>query len=121
MTTPVDIDKLKELLAKASAGPWQLYIPDDGSGAAVIKRHYEVEGGARVTDWPAVCNCGTLPKSANAALIVAIVNAAPALITKAERVDALTEVLERARLIVPEHCYNWHVAARNALSPKESE
>lgn len=128
MTTPVDIDKLKELLPKATALPWEesdgergpnFYLeirgPYDGDVNGDTGQHIVV-GGEPI--------CSFLDNERDyqdCALVIAAVNSLPALIAKAERVDALMDLVRRAQLNVPQYYVEWHEAARNALSPKESE
>jgi hypothetical protein len=50
-------------------GPWEAWPTPDGSVA--VRKQYRDEQGRRVTTWPAVCGCNTLPNEANAALIAA--------------------------------------------------
>lgn len=131
MTTPVDIDKLKELVSRASSLPWQMSgsrsrrpitlgrdtsthsIGPDGDAVAIVF-HNDKTGLGFI----------------DGKLIEAAVNALPALIAKAERVDAMTEVVRAveevakggadtvAFLVELNRIANL---ARNALSPKESE
>jgi hypothetical protein len=82
------IERLRGLLAKASDLPWEVYVPEDGTGAACVKRVTDDADGSRRTDWPAVCNCNTLPNADNAALIVEAVNNLPALLTRLEALQA---------------------------------
>lgn len=131
--TPVDIDKLKELLAEATPGPWE-YRPYEYDDWGYV-RGPEVEmsfgpckpivaiarEGGNEEDYSEHRQNKTDPYAPNAAIIVALVNAAPALIAKAERVDALMDLIRRAQLNVPQYYVDWHEAARNALSPKEPE
>lgn len=105
----IDLDKLKELVAKATSGPWHHEQILSADGVFVVR------DGIRS---PLSEVCHDVGNDHDAALIVALVNAAPALIAKAERVDALTEVVERAQQILSKNYQNWHLAARNALSNK---
>ena len=147
MTTPVDIDKLKELLAKCdpeSANPceqcggygeWFAHSPDCHNDSCALA--------CGIDD----CNGQVEPCYCQDKLLAAAQISLPALIAKAERVDAMTEALrpfaqvaegevyklfaQEARLtftlcrpdgkrfcFINAECFD---AARNALSPKESE
>jgi len=97
------IAELRGLLAKASKGPWKLYVPDDGTGAACVKRVTDEPSGSRRTDWPAVCNCNTLPNADNATLIVTAINALPTLLDRLEAFHAKPVVGET----LDEACKPW--------------
>lgn len=104
----LDLDKLKELLAKATPVPWEaqgtqregedrgvgiiglrlddhgvpMFTPTNGIVAAALPCPIEIDA----DDYERV--------EANAALIVAAVNSLAGLIAEAERVDALTQALD---------------------------
>lgn len=101
--TPVDIDKLKELLAKATKRPWVKFHSIYGDDVIAImkgKRPPEGERWKEIIAWTGF-DASDVPKRyrhENAELICAAVNSLPALIAKAERVDALDWLSGQTRL-----------------------
>ena len=94
MLTPEKIEELRGLLAKATPGPWKNHLVDDTT--IVASNGFEIG-----TTWPggSVYNGFVDPAEQheiNAALIVAMRNAIPALLDAASRAreDALREAIE---------------------------
>lgn len=93
MTTPtqrVDVARLSELMAKATPGPW---TTGEGDPQSILSEH----------NWTCIAQANTVfvdTADANAALIVAAVNALPAMLQQlAEReaeVEALRHAVERS-------------------------
>jgi len=77
-----DINALRKLLAEATPGTWRLRHLSDGEPIVVMPDSED----------------STVLTEANAALIVAAVNALPALLSRLERLEA---VAEAARVIWP--------------------
>lgn len=89
MTAP-DLDALKELLAKATPGPWKISLTDDTSIINADRREVCTADGDYNSpdDWPLM--------EANAALIVAAVNSLPALLSERDALRAGLEHLANA-------------------------
>lgn len=123
-----DLDKLKELLEKATPLPWRQGAYDMSQIAVDGELHANgfskkiATTGAK-EDWR-----GVVRQADDAALIVAAVNSLPALIAKAERVDALMVALRNhgkhdglcARIGGYGYCSCGLEAELDALSPKSA-
>ncbi|HEY4720774.1 MAG TPA: hypothetical protein VII92_02935 [Anaerolineae bacterium] len=95
-----ELDELEALLAKTSPKPWVLmYSRHSGGGATVqISDSADHTNESAIVHWMGF-DAGDKTwkqKIANAALIVALRNAAPDLIASARREQKLREVLEQA-------------------------
>lgn len=96
MLTPEKIDELRRLLAKATPGPWKNHLVDDTT--IVASNGFEIG-----TTWPggSVYNGFVDPAEQheiNAALIVAMRNALPALLDRLEKAEGeLAEAREDVR------------------------
>lgn len=87
MMTPERIKELRDLLAKATPGPWRRTDSDDP--------HWLCE--VRAPDGGFITFCGTNTGQADAALIVAAVNALDELLTDYENHRALAQRADRMR------------------------
>lgn len=94
MTTPIDVKALRELLAKATPGPWQ----------SIDNVIFSVEPGG---PHPLEGNC------ADGALIVAAINALPALLDAAEDRERLSAGLGAALRWSYDTSVREHVADRD--------
>lgn len=96
MLTPEKIEELRGLLAKATPGPWKNHLVDDTT--IVASNGFEIG-----TTWPggSVYNGFVDPAEQheiNAALIVAAINALPALLDRLEKAEGeLAEARENVR------------------------
>lgn len=85
-----DIKALRELLAKATPGPWFDQSNEDYPGA-----NHKIRPIDNISEWPAFGEIASAGPH-NAALIVAAVNNAPALLDRIEALEALNERLREA-------------------------
>lgn len=129
--TPVDIDKLKELLSRATPGPWVAIEAISMKYCSAVEYRSDVPGLSQTVcqvreDGPLVGASRLSEQNANACLIAEMRNALPALIAKAERVDALEAALRKhgkhdglcARIGGYGYCSCGLEAELDALSPK---
>lgn len=98
MTAP-DLNELEALLAKATPGPWE--VQNDGWSIRVEQSDTEKERGWRVATTYASGPHRAQQQIADAELIVAAVNALPALIA---RVRELEQERDAAALAMRERC-----------------
>jgi hypothetical protein len=98
MTVPVDTAGLRELLAKATPGPWEAREPDSPLHVLISANPDDCDGSrnggiyAGRTQGP-----DAIP---NAALIVALRNAAEWLCDRSDRLDAMEAALREAESII---------------------
>lgn len=90
MTNPIDIDALRQLMEKATAGRWS--FEPHGSTTALYSGRGSMRHGLRLMN----LDDGDSNFSANASLIVAAVNALPSLLTELEALRA-----SRGRMVRP--------------------
>lgn len=79
MSEPVDLDRLEALAAEATPGPWVRHTPDPATADEVGGIFTKTSS---VIDACGEEGCGPILHKADAELIVALVNAAPALIAE---------------------------------------
>ena len=93
MLTPEKIEELRGLLAKATPGPWEVDYLDKNGQRVIRQEHIEI-----ATFWHH--SVGSIEKEmeANAALVVAMRNALPALLDRLEKAEGeLAEAREDVR------------------------
>ena len=99
MRNPTDIEALRRLMEKATAGPWSIWRePIKDIQDAIDEAMVQVQATDPIIDamvllnaggkCPAMTGCGPT-SDANAELIVAAVNALPSLLTELEALRAL--------------------------------
>lgn len=122
MTQPVDIEALRALMERATAGPWA-YRPQEHDDWGFIRTMIATEDGwhpvvARANDvsvhedHDAHRAAKTDPAEGNARLIVAAVNALPSLLTELEALRAERgRMVEAARNLLP--YLRWTVGEEN--------
>lgn len=104
MTQPVDIEALRALMERATAGPWDIWRePIKDIQDAIDEAMVQVQATDPIIDamvmlnaggkCPAMTGCGPT-SDANAELIVAAINALPSLLTELEVLQA-----ERGRMV----------------------
>lgn len=111
---------LRELLAKATPGPWKerggsVYVPDEDDGDARIICGMGRSAGGFSEYYPVQAH---KPEGiANAALIVAAVNALPSLLARIEALEAeragLRDEMERRDNNETRNCLNWGPCSRH--------
>lgn len=117
-----NLEELELLLAKATPGKWRTFI--SGKFVAIMKAGSRRGGGTgekEVIHW-AGFDSSDYPKDtkSNAALIVALKNAAPSLIATAREVEGLRAEVARLNLLI-DNCparYSMHGCPRAALEGK---
>lgn len=124
--TPVDIDKLKDDHAALGIDPgveWYALIHKGGYDLCLENARWRPDHSGH-DDIIGRFACGDLAIRCLPVIAQAL-NALPALIAKAERIDALTEALaqivEETKYVENRYARAANRIARNALSPKESE
>jgi len=94
-----ELEELKKLLAEATERPWEAAVDHEYVMSPIVIHHYDVDADADgdPRDYGKdICEmCDTGQEDANAALIVAAVNALPKLIARVEEMEA---ELEAARV-----------------------
>lgn len=95
MTTEIDLEALGKLLEEATPGPWRASkSPYAVASIYIQSRHVRRENATGRWADVGVCNANNYDNPANAALIVALANAAPALLAQASMVKGLRETTE---------------------------